>query len=265
MARLDPTNLSSHVARDGPGRDYRRRSGGAGELAVAAHLRDGVIKACYDRRTGVVTLIGERRLRRTCPRGTIAFTFGVEGPRGATGALGPAGAMGPAGLAGAIGPMGPMGPAGADGADGVDGPAGPAGPGADPDYIQVSDTMVQSAAVANTFQNVTWSTNGAIDGFTHVAGSAVITVPRAGVFHVAASIPVASAALGGTATLCVAVNSVNTTCQSMTLDATTMTRVIPLTTIVTAANGDTISIRFRGTSTNVRVQGSTDAMSVMTI
>jgi hypothetical protein len=44
-----------------------------------------------------------------------------------------------------------------------------------------------------------------------------------------------------------------------------MTRVIPLTTIVTAANGDTISIRFRGTSTNVRIQGAADAMSVMTI
>ncbi|MGH2526327.1 MAG: hypothetical protein ACRDG2_06230, partial [Actinomycetota bacterium] len=70
-------------------------------FAVAAHRRDGVIEACYDRRTGVVSLIGERPLRKTCSRGTIAFTFGVEGPRGTTGALGPAGAMGPAGLAGA--------------------------------------------------------------------------------------------------------------------------------------------------------------------
>src|SRR5918996_759554 len=123
MARLDPTNLSSHVARDGPGRDYRRRSGGAGELAVAAHLRDGVIKACYDRRSGVVTLIGERRLRRTCPRGTIAFTFGVEGPRGATGALG--------GLNGATGRRGAGGADGIDGIDGInsaDGPPGPIGP-----------------------------------------------------------------------------------------------------------------------------------------
>jgi endonuclease YncB( thermonuclease family) len=51
----------------------------------------------------------------------------------------------------------------------------------------------------------------------------------------------------------------------MTLDTTTMTRVIPLTTIVSVANGDTISIRFRGTSTSVQVQGSADAMSVMTI
>src|SRR5919106_5368395 len=128
MARLDPTHPSSHIARDGPGRDYRCRSGGAGELRRGAHRRDGVIKACYDRRTGVVSLIGERRLRRTCPRGTIAFTFGVEGPRGATGALGPAGAVGPAGLAGAIGPMGPAGADGADGADGVDGVDGATGP-----------------------------------------------------------------------------------------------------------------------------------------
>jgi len=182
--------------------------------------------------------------------------------------MGPAGADGidgTDGTAGAIGPTGPAGPPGADGADGATGPTGPAGPGADPDYIQVSDMTTQSAAVANTFQNVTWSTNGAIDGFTHVAGSAVINVPRAGVFYVGASIPVASAALGGTATLCVAVNGVNTTCQSMTLDTTTMTRVIPLTTIVSVANGDTISIRFRGTSTSVQVQGSADAMSVMTI
>jgi hypothetical protein len=282
-------------------------------FAVATHRRDGVFTACYDRRTGVVSLIGERRLRSTCPRRTIAFTFAAEGPRGATGAIGPtgpAGAMGTDGADGATGPAGPLGvtgpsgPAGADGldggtgptgapgADGIDGtdgadgatgptgpagppgtdgangatgPTGPAGPGADPDYIEVSDSTIQSAAVANTFQNVTWSTNGPIDGFTHDAGSALITVPRAGRFHVAASIPVASAVLGGTATLCVAINGVNTTCQSMTLDTTTMTRVIALTTIVTASSGDTISLLFRGTSTSVRVSGSADTMTVMTI
>ena len=32
-----------------------------------------------------------------------------------------------------------------------------------------------------------------------------------------------------------------------------------------AANGDTISIRFKGTSTFVRVEGAAEAMSVMTI
>lgn len=261
-------------------------------FAVATHRRDGVFTACYKRRTGVVSLVGERRLRRTCPRGRIAFTFAAEGPRGATGAIGPtgpAGALGPAGADGlngstgptgppgadgidgtdgadgATGPTGPAGPPGTDGADGATGPAGPAGPGADPDYIEVSDSTTQSTAVANAFQNVTWSTNGPIDGFTHVAGTAPITVPRAGVYHVAASIPVASVVLGGTATLCIALNGVNTTCQSMILDTTTMTRIIPLTTIVTASGGDTISLRFRGTSTSVQIQGSADATSVMTI
>ena len=270
-------------------------------VAIGTHRRDGVIKACYDRRTGAVSLIRERGLRKTCHRGTRFITFDAESPRGPSGAtgatgavgptgpagelgpVGPAGGIGPTGPAGGIGPTGPTGSAGTDGADGATGPAGspgpdgadgatgptgptgPAGPGADPDYIEVSDSTIQSIAVANAFQNVTWSTNGPIDGFTHVAGTAPITVPRAGVYHVAASIPVASAVLGGTATLCIALNGVNTTCQSMILDTTTMTRILPLTTILTASGGDTISLRFRGTSTSVQIQGSADATSVMTI
>lgn len=142
---------------------------------------------------------------------------------------------------------------------------GPAGPGLDPDYIQLSDTSTQSVAVANTFQDVTWSTTVASDGLTHTAGSAQVTASRTGVFEVNAAIPVRSTLLGGTATLCVAVNGVNGQCESMTLDTTSMTRVMPITTLVSVTAGDAITVRFRGTSTSVQVIGTVDSMSLLTI
>ncbi len=67
----------------------------------------------------------------TCPKGTTAVTWNVQGPAGATGPAGPPGAMGPAGPPGATGPAGAAGADGATGpagADGATGPAGPAGP-----------------------------------------------------------------------------------------------------------------------------------------
>ncbi|MGH7357226.1 MAG: hypothetical protein ACREJR_00255 [Candidatus Rokuibacteriota bacterium] len=142
---------------------------------------------------------------------------------------------------------------------------GPAGPGLDPNYLQVSDTSTQSASVANTLQDVTWSTNGAIDGFTHTAGAAQIVVARTGVYQITASIPVRSTLLGGTATVCVAVNGVTGACQSTTLDTTSMTRVIPLTTIVSATAADVVTLRFKGSSTSVQIIGTADSMSVLAI
>lgn len=51
-------------------------------------------------------------------------------------------------------------------------------------YIHSYDTTTQVVAVANTFQDVNYSTNGELDGWTHTAGTAVFTCPTAGIYIV---------------------------------------------------------------------------------
>ena len=116
-------NCGTRYAIFGDPRDARSRYSRGGVLAVAGFANiavatlgsDGVLTACYNRRTGVVRLIREPRLPRRCPFGTKRFTFSVEGPQGLPGATGP---TGPAGPAGAPGPQGISGTRGSPGADG---------------------------------------------------------------------------------------------------------------------------------------------------
>ena len=264
------------------------------------------LSACYDRRTGSVRLIGEPRLPNRCPRGTKHFTFSVEGPQGLPGSTGPtgpagsAGAVGPQGVAGASGSAGANGhtilsgagaPAAGVGVNGdfyIDtiawvlyGPkaagawpgsgtslVGPPGPGEDPVYIQVSDASTQAIAVANTFQNVTWSTTGVADGFVHVPGTAQILAPRPGVYRISVSIPLARTGLLGataTATACLAVNAVTGVCGSAAFATNDLPKAVPLTTIVSLASGDVITLRVRSTSTLIQVSGGADSTIVMTI
>jgi hypothetical protein len=362
---------------------------GLANVAVATLGSDGVLSACYDRRTGSVRLIGEPRLPKRCPSGTKYFTFSVEGPQGTPGLTGPAGPAGSAGvpgpqgvagtpgspgadghtilhgagapadslgtdadfylddaafdlygpkvggawpavgtsLIGADGATGPAGTPGADGADGATGPAGtpgadgadgadgntilsgagapdsgvgvngdfyldtaawvlygpkasgawpgsgtslvgPAGPGEDPVHIQVSDTTTQSVAVADTFQNVTWSTTGAADGFVHVPGTAQILVPRSGVYRITVSIPMQrTGVLAPTsiATACLAVNAVSVVCQSAGFDANDLPQALPLTAIASLVSGDVITLLVKATSTSVQVSGGVASTIVMTI
>jgi len=145
---------------------------------------------------------------------------------------------------------------------------GPPGPGEDPVYIQVSDASTQSIAVANTFQDVMWSTTGVTDGFVHVPGTAQILVPRAGVYRISVSIPMRKTGLGlpiSTATACLAVNAANGVCQSVGFDASDLVQAVPLTTIVSLASGDVITLRIKSTSTSVQVSGGADSTTVMTI
>ena len=78
---------------------------------------DGVIRGCYDARSGAVRII-DVAASHSCRSNETSMDWNQKGP---------AGPVGPAGPAGAIGPMGPMGPAGAAGATGATGPAGPPG------------------------------------------------------------------------------------------------------------------------------------------
>jgi hypothetical protein len=419
---------------------------GLANVAIATLDSDGVLSACYDRRTGSVRLIREPRLPRRCPRGTRYFTFNVQGqqgPPGATGPTGPAGpagvpgpqgipgapgspgadghtilhgagtpddslgtdgdfylddaafdlygpkvggawpavgtsligadgATGPPGADGAIGPpgadgidgatgppgppgadgidgidgidgatgppgppgadgidgatgppgppgadgidgaTGPPGPPGADGSDGADGNTilngagapgagvgvngdfyidttawvlygpkasvawpgsgtslvGPAGPGEDPVYIQVSDATTQSIAVANTFQDVTWWTNGVTDGFVHVPGTPQVLVPRSGVYRINVSLPMKRPGVivtPPTATACLAVNGVSVVCQSTGFGTGDLPQALPLTMIASLVPGDVITLMVKATSTSVQVSGGVGSTIVMTI
>jgi len=368
---------------------------GLASAAVASLGSDGVLSACYDRKTGSVRLIREPRLPKRCPSGTKYFTFSVEGPQGLPGSTGPTGPAGSAGVPGSQGlagtpgspgadghtilhgagaPADPLGtdgdfflddaaldlygpkaggswPAvgtsligadgadgapgadglpgadgadglpgadgadgapGADGADGADGNTilsgagtpgagvgvngdfyldtaawvlygpkasgtwpesgtslvGPAGPGEDPVHIQVSDATSQSVAVADTFQDVTFSTTGVADGFVHVPGTAQILVPRSGVYRISVSMPMRRTGVlapTSTATACLAVNAVNGVCQSVGFDASDLTQAVPLTTIASLVSGDVITLRVKSTSTSIQVSGGVDSTIVMTI
>ena len=359
---------------------------GLANVAIATLDSDGVLSACYDRRTGSVRLIREPRLPRRCPRGTRYFTFNVQGQHGPPGATGPTGPAGPAGVPGpqgipgapgspgadghtilhgagtpddslgtdgdfylddaafdlygpkvggawpavgtsligadgATGPpgadgvdgaTGPPGPPGAEGSDGADGNTilngagapgagvgvngdfyidttawvlygpkasgawpgsgtslvGPAGPGEDPVYIQVSDATTQSIAVANTFQDVTWSTNGVTDGFVHVPGTPQVLVPRSGVYGINVSLPMKRPGVivtPPTATACLAVNGASVVCQSAGFGTGDLPQALPLTMIASLVTGDVITLMVKATSTSVQVSGGVGSTIVMTI
>jgi hypothetical protein len=146
---------------------------------------------------------------------------------------------------------------------------GPAGPGEDPVYIQVSDATTQSIAVANTFQDVTWSTNGVAEGFVHVPGTAPTLVPRSGVYRINVSIPMKKTGLlappTSTATACLAVNGVSVVCQSAGFDTNDFPQALPLTTIASLVSGNVITLVVKATSTSVQVSGGGGSTIVMTI
>lgn len=115
--------------------------------------------------------------------------LGDTGVAGPTGPLGQTGATGPTGLGatGATGPIGPTGSVGATGATGLGatgatGPVGPTGPSAGLSaFGYVYNTAAQTLAPGDS---VLFSTNGILNGFTHTAGTASITVAATGTYEV---------------------------------------------------------------------------------
>ena len=88
---------------------------GVGVAAIPG--RDGSIRGCYSKKTGVLRVIdtGKR-----CKRGEKLLTWNQRGSAGAPGSAGAAGAPGPAGETGAQGAQGEKGPQGDTGPPGSD-------------------------------------------------------------------------------------------------------------------------------------------------
>jgi hypothetical protein len=92
--------------------------GGVGIAAIPGS--DGVVNACYSKKSGAVRLV---KAGKKCNKGEKATSWSQEGPAG------PAGPAGPQGAQGAQGSQGVAGTNGANGIDGGPGQAGSAGPG----------------------------------------------------------------------------------------------------------------------------------------
>jgi hypothetical protein len=93
--------------------------GGIGIAAIPG--RDGVINACYAKKTGDVRLVEKGK---KCKRGEKKTKWNQKGRTGASGQIGP---IGPQGLKGDKGDKGDPGQAGTNGENGIDGSAGQAG------------------------------------------------------------------------------------------------------------------------------------------
>ena len=146
--------------------------------------------------TGAPGIIGATGA--TGPTGATgaAGATGITGPTGAAGATGATGATGPTGATGATGGTGPTGPTGATGVTGATGPTGATGAtgvtgptgatGAISDYAYIYNTGAETVAVEG---DTTFDTNGPMTaGFSHVPGSATVTVNSTGVYSIDFSI-----------------------------------------------------------------------------
>lgn len=224
--------------------------------------------------------------------GSTADATGPTGPTGApgaTGATGQAGPTGPTGPTGVIGPTGPtgatgaVGPTGAVGATGATGPAGPTGVGAtgpagptgvgvsSADYVSSYDSTLQTIAAANTFHNVTFNTNGSIDGWTHTPGTAAFGVAATGVYKIAfdgvISVTNGAAPLSYTASMRARVNGIEVpgsavgTADSVPAFSTT-TANLARTFIASLTAGDQLVIQVAGSTTVVTLSPSGVVSSV---
>jgi hypothetical protein len=114
----------------------------------------------------------------------------INGTLVVTGSIGPTGTVGPPGPDGMKGPTGPQGPMGPTGEQGSLGPVGETGAmGATGlslanNYLYAYDSTNQVIAVINTFQAITLSTNGVLEGWTHPPGSADFTCSQDGTYLV---------------------------------------------------------------------------------
>lgn len=97
--------------------------------AAPTSASDGELRACVNKKTGSIRLIGPKatkcRKRERLVTWSIVGPRGPVGPSGTPGATGPAGEIGPKGDTGASGSGGGSGPAGPTGATGATGPTGP--------------------------------------------------------------------------------------------------------------------------------------------
>jgi hypothetical protein len=121
------------------------------------------------------------------PTGATGATgAGVTGPTGSTGATGATGPTGNIGVTGASGPTGATGALGATGSTGATGPTGPTGAtGASGAGLSTYGYVFSTnAQVVPLETDVTFESNGVMNGIIHAAGTSQIIVVNAGTYEI---------------------------------------------------------------------------------
>ena len=135
--------------------------------AAPANAADGELRACINKESGDMRLIGPKATK--CGKGerliawSIAGPQGPAGPAGAPGATGPAGATGSKGETGASGGSGGSGPAGPTGATGSTGATGATGAtGPSNGYFVTVGAGGASGPINDTTPNIVVQTSTAV-------------------------------------------------------------------------------------------------------
>lgn len=252
----------------------------ANDAVTARKLRAGSVTRSRLRRYSVTdekiapgAIVGDKiregtlSARAFAADGLPAGPQGPEGPRGLTGAMGATGATGPVGLAG------PQGPAGSD-AQIENVAAGGALSGNYPNpslafgavtapsigplpYAGVRDTGTQIVLVADTFQDVTFSTSALLNDAIHLPGTASITISTTGTYLVNAvlrgtqtsALPPSTNLLTGR----IVVNGVEATRMSVSMSDANVVHALPLTALLGLTAGDELKLQLTGSSTSDRI------------
>ncbi len=118
------------------------------------------------------------------------------------------------------------------------------------------DTTNQTVSTANTFQDITFSNNGSIAGWTHAVGTATFTCNTSGFYLVMVNARCERTTTGTTTmSLRVNQNGVEVPGSQTSVDSSTSNQALPMATmfVVSATNGDTIVAQFTGTATTNRL------------
>ena len=241
------------------------------------------------------------------PQGVTGAT-GPSGPQGSQGPEGPIGATGPQGPQGETGATGAQGPTGSAGTDGLacwdldgngscdlltedndfsgdcdasdcqgdqgpqglQGPQGPAGADVNnANYVFAYDTTTQTVATANTFQDVTFNTNGQINGWNHTASTANFTCNQSGLYLVAYTATLQRTSTTGTrGELRALLNGIEVAGSSVgvSLGTNTLPVCVARSMIVNATSGQLLRIQVTGASNTVQlVPGGVNATSRLSI
>jgi hypothetical protein len=141
-------------------------------------------------------------------------------------------------------------------------------------YVFVYDTSTQTAASANTFQDVTFDSNGPTNGWARQAGGAFFTNQQAGLYLVEYSAHAENTLAGlSTVSLRAIVNASTEVAGSQSAvepDTANQSLVLSKSFIVNLASNNTLRLQFAGSTTSNRLipnqgQGTTRPSISMTI
>ena len=190
--------------------------------------------------------------------GHVSISPGAGGATGADGATGPQGATG---VAGETGPQGATGETGATGPAGETGATGATGSSFDNNYVFAFDESTQTAAVANTFQDLTFDSSPQLDGWTHVPFAATFTCNQTGKYLAIYRAETSYLSVGATSVTVSIRATLNGTeiggSQSSLVSPVTVSEliVLPITNsfIFDSSSGDVLTIQFAGSDTVVQI------------